>query len=261
MANVWTIYRREIGSYFASPIAYIFICAFLVVMGIYFFLFTGFFQRPNPDLRAYFIAFPLAFSLLIPPMTMRLWSEEKKSGTIEILMTLPIKCWEAVLGKFLAGYTVIALTLLLTLTVPLSISLVLQLDWGVVFTSYLGAFLLAGVCIAIGAWMSALTQDQIVALLAAMTFLFVLWGIGIPEVTQYVNNIADRLGETFGLVGRWFGAALSGVVNTLSWFGTFFHYQNFVKGLLKLVDVGYAIVMMAFFLILNNFAVEWRKFR
>lgn len=243
MGNVWTIYRRELGSYFASPIAYIFICAFLVVMAVYFFLFNQFFQQSNPDLRAYFGAFPLAFALLIPAVTMRLWSEEKKAGTVEILMTLPLNSWEVVLGKFLAGYTVLALTLGLTLTVPLSVALVLELDWGVIFTSYFGAFLLAGVYIAVGAWMSALTENQIVALLAAMVFLFVLWGIGIPPVTRALNTFVG-----------------GGLGNALGWFGTFFHYQQFAKGLLSPVDVVYSLSMMAFFLILNNFAVEWRKF-
>lgn len=244
MANTLTIYRREMGSYFSSPIAYIFICAFLVVMAVYFFLFNGFFQQSNPDLRAYFMAFPLAFALLIPAVTMRLWSEEKKSGTVEILMTLPLKSWEVVVGKFLAGYTVILITLLLTLTIPLSVALVLELDWGVIFCSYLGAFFLAGVYIAVGAWVSALTENQIVALLVAMVFLFVLWGIGIPPVMHALNSIPF----------------LEGIGTGIGWFGTFYHYQEFAKGLLNPVHIVYSLSMMAFFLILNNFAVEWRKY-
>ncbi len=184
MTNLWTIYRREISSYFTSPIAYIFICAFLVVMGVFFFLYTGFFAQANPDLRSYFGAFPLTFALLIPAVTMRLWSEEKKAGTIELLMTLPLRAWQIVLGKFLAGYTVITLTLVLTLSVPLTVSRVVALDWGVIFASYFGAFLLAGVYIAVGAALSAMTENQIVALLVAMVFLYVLWGNGFPLVVQ-----------------------------------------------------------------------------
>ncbi len=243
MSNTLTIYKRELGSYFTSPIAYIFICAFLVVMAVYFFLFNGFFQQQNPDLRSYFVAFPFAFALLIPAVTMRLWSEEKKSGTLEILMTLPFKSWEVVLGKFLAGYSVIALTLALTLTIPISVAFVLELDWGVVVSSYLGALLLAAVYVGVGSWISALTQNQIVALLAAMVILFVLWGIGIPQVMQAINtNIASGLG------------------NTIGWFGTFYHFQEFAKGVPGLVHFVYAGGLTAFFLILNNFAVEWRKY-
>jgi len=242
MGNIATIYKRELKTYFTSPIAYIFIIAFLIVMAVYFFAINGFFQQQNPDLRAYFAALPLAFALLIPAVTMRLWSEEKKTGTVEVLMTLPLRSWEVVVGKFLAGYTVVTITLLLTLVVPISIRSVVDLDWGVVLSSYIGALVLAGVYIAVGAWVSAVTENQIVALLISMVVLLVLWGASLPQVAAVLN----------GLVG--------GLGNVLSWFGTFSHYQNFVKGLINPVDLVYAFSMMVFFLILNNFAVEWRKY-
>ncbi|MBI4603558.1 MAG: ABC transporter permease subunit [Planctomycetes bacterium] len=242
MKNAWIIYRREIASYFTSPVAYIFICAFLVVMGVFFFLYNAFFQQANPELRSYFGAFPLSFALLIPAVTMRLWSEEKKAGTMEVLMTLPLKSWEVVLGKFLAGYTVIVLTLALTLTVPLTVAIAVDLDWGALFASYVGAVFLSGVYIAIGSWMSSLTENQIVALLAAMVFLFLLWGIGFPPVIRVMNGVVPGLGTGLG------------------WFGSSYHFENFIKGVVNPVDVVYALSMMAFFLILNNFAVEWRKY-
>jgi ABC-2 type transport system permease protein len=242
MGSVATIYKRELKTYFTSPIAYIFIIAFLVVMAVYFFAINGFFQQPNPDLRSYFAALPLAFVILIPAVTMRLWSEEKKTGTVEVLMTLPLRSWEIVLGKFLAGYTVVAVTLLLTFVVPFSIQFVVDLDWGVVVSSYIGAFVLAGVYIAVGSWVSAVTENQIVALLVSMVLLLILWGASLPQVAEVLN----------GLVG--------GLGNVLSWFGTYSHYQNFVKGLINPVDLIYAASMMVFFLILNNFAVEWRKY-
>ena len=241
MKNVWTIYRREIQSYFTSPIAYIFICAFLVVMGVYFFFLNQFFSQAEPDLRPYFWFLPLAFALLVPAVTMRLWSEEKKTGTVEVLMTLPLKSWEIVLGKFLAGYTVVFLSLLLTLSVPLSVQLVVDLSWGVILGSYLGAFLLAGVYIAVGAWLSALTENQVVALLVAMVIFIVLWSFSIPQVTEVLTNYLGEIGRVIG------------------WYGTFAHYQSFIKGIVNPVDIVYAVAMMAFFLILNNFAVEWRR--
>lgn len=243
MTNVLTIYRREMRSYFTSPIAYIFIVVFLVLMAVYFFFIARFFKSDNPDLRDYFIMLPFAFALLIPAVTMRLWSEEKKSGTVEILMTLPLRSWEVVLAKYLAAYTVIAIAILLTLSVPLSVSLVLKLDWGSVIASYVGAFLLAALYAAIGAWLSALTVNQIVALLASIVLFFVLWGIGLPMVMENVNS--------------YLGAAIG---NAIGWFGTFYHYHDFAKGLLRLVHFVYALSLTAFFLILNNFAVEWRKF-
>lgn len=242
MTNVLTVYRREMLSYFTSPIAYIFGIAFLVTLGVFFFLYNGFFSRASPELRFYFYILPLAFVLLIPAVTMRLWSEEKKAGTLEMLMTLPLKSWEVVLGKFMAGYSVILLTLLLTISVPLTVAMTVDLDWGVVFTSYLGAFLLAGVYIALGSWISALTENQVVALLVSMVFLFVLWGIGFPHVVDFFNGIQSGLGRAIG------------------WFGTSSHYEGFIKGIVNPVDIVYALSLMAFFLILNNFAVEWRKY-
>lgn len=242
MSNIFTIYRRELRSYFTSPIAYIFIVAFLVVMGVFFFFYSQFFAQATPDLRSYFGILPLTFALLIPAVTMRLWSEERKSGTVELLMTMPLRSWELVLGKYLAGYTVIVLTILLTLTVPISVSTVVSVDWGAICASYLGALLLAGVYIAVGAAISAMTENQIVALLVAMVILFVLWGIGFPGVTTALNSLVGGLGTTLG------------------WYGSSTHFEKFVNGTVNPVDVVYAVSMAAFFLILNNFAVESKKY-
>lgn len=243
MNSICTIYRREMRSYFSSPIAYIFICAFLILLGVFFFLLGDFFSRPNPDLRSYFWMFSLFFVVLIPTVTMRLWSEEKKTGTIELLMTFPIKSWQVVLGKFLAGYTVIALTCLLTLSVPLSVSAVVTgIDWGVVLSSYIGALLIAAVYIAVGAWVSALTQNQIVALLVSIVLLFMVWGIGFPQVVETLNRM------------------ISGSGSMLGWFGANYHYETFIKGQVSPVAILYCGSLTAFFLILNNFAVEWRKY-
>jgi len=242
MGNLSTIFWREFKSYFSSPIAYMFICAFLVFMGVWFFFYVSFFQRPNPDLRLYFFMFPFSYAILIPAVTMRLWSEEKRSGTAELLMTFPMKSWQIVLGKFFAGYGVMVVTLILTLLVPLTVATVVDLDWGVVATSYIGALLLAAVYTAAGSWTSAITQNQIVAFLLSMVLLFVLAGIGYPQVVDQMDRFVGGLGGALG------------------WFGTFYHFENFQKGLLNPVDVVYALSMTAFFLILNNFAVEWRKY-
>ncbi len=241
MGNLLTIYRREVRSYFTSPIAYIFVCVFLVLMGALFFFINQFFQQTSPDLRSYFQWLIFAFLLLVPPITMRLWSEEKKSGTMEILMTLPFRSWQVVLGKYFAGFTVVAATLLLTLVVPLSISLVLELDWGVIFTSYVGAFLMAAVYLAVGSWASAMTENQIVALLVSMVLLALLVTLGFPTVVDLLNE-------------------LLGIGTAISWFCAYPHYENFIRGLLNPVDFVYALSLTAFFLILTNFAVEWRKY-
>ncbi len=243
MRNVLTIYRRELASSFNSPIAYIFICAFLAFMSFLFFVFLRFFSNPNPDLRNYFEILPLVFVVFIPAITMRLWSEEKKQGTLELLMTLPLKTWELVVGKFLAGYTLVAISLLLTVVVPLSVSFVLPLDASALVASYVGAFLIAGVYLAIGAWMSALTENQIVAFMVSVVVCALVCFMGFPQVIEYIRgNVSDSVGKFVGYLG------------------TYFHYQKFAQGQVKLVDIIYSVGMIGLFLGLNNFAVEGRKY-
>ena len=243
MQNVWTIYRREFASSFNSPIAYIFISAFLAIMAFFFFIFYRFFSQQSPDLRIYFEILPLAFFVFIPAVTMRLWSEEKKQGTLEVLMTLPFKTWELVVGKFLAGYTIVGLTLLLTILLPISVSLVLPLDGTALIASYTGAFLIAGVYIAIGCWLSALTENQVVAFVVAVLACALVCFMGFPNVIDWINK------TLFDGLGRFVG-----------YFGTFYHYQKFAQGQIAAVDVIYALSMIGLFLGLNNFAVESRKY-
>lgn len=247
MANLLTIYRRECAAYFNSPIAYIVIVVFLIGMSAIFFPFLGFFGQPNPDFRIYF-EHPFSFAffsiLIIPAVTMRLWCEEKKQGTIEVLLTLPIKSWEVVMAKFLAGYSIVALALILTLTVPLSLWTVLDnFDWGAILTMYVGIILISGIYVALGACVSALTENQIVALLMTVLLTAIICFMGYP----FVMNAADQY-------------IFDGLGSFLGRFGTFFHYQNFAKGLLSPVDFIYSFSMMALFLILNNIFVEGRKY-
>jgi ABC-2 type transport system permease protein len=246
MANLITFYRRECSAYFNSPIAYILLIAYIMAMSFIFFPIVNFFSSPNPDFRAYF-EHPYAFSfyslVFIPAITMRLWSEERKQGTIEILMTMPVKAWEIVVAKFLAGYTIVVIAALLTLVVPLSISTVLTLDWGAVFTSYLGILLISAVYVAIGACVSALTENQIVAFMIAVMCSALVCFMGFPQVIQWADE-----------------NVVNGVGTFLGYFGTFFHYQNFAKGLINPVDLVYAVSMTALFLIINNVVVEGRKY-
>jgi ABC-2 type transport system permease protein len=242
MGNFLTIYRREMKSYFTSPIAYIFICAFLLLTSVIFFGLVGFFRMANPDLYGYFFFMPWVFAFIIPGLTMRLWSEEKRAGTVELLMTFPLRSWEVVLGKFCACYSVVLTTLILTFFVPLSIASVVELDWGVILASYLGSALIAAISTAVGCWASSLTQNQIVAFMVAMSVLVLITVIGwSPFVDQ---------------ASKWVGDLAVG----LSWFGTLYHYDNFQRGLVKVVGIVYSGSVLAFFLVLNNFAVEWRKY-
>ena len=241
MRNILTISRREVSAYFNSPIAYIFMILFIFILSFLFFVFFPFFSQTNPDLRNFFFWFPWVLSIFIPAVTMRLWSEERRSGTIELLLTWPLQAWEVVVGKYLAGLFVIAISLILTLVVPMSLSSVTSLEWGVVFTSYLGALLISSVYIALGSWASTLTNNQIVSLLIAIAFSLVMVGIGYPPVVKFLN-------------------ALPGLGNFIGWFGTDSHFREFSKGLINPVGLIYGFSLTAFFLVLNNLFVEGRKF-
>ena len=242
MRNILTIYRREIAAYFNSPIAYIFIFLFVAFMAFWFFVLNGFFKQQSPDVMNYFQIIPWVFAIFIPAVTMRLWAEEKRAGTIELLMTMPLQGWQIVVGKYLAGFTVICLTLLLTVIVPLTTSAVTSVDWGVVFSTYIGCLVIASVYIALGAWISTFTHNQIVALLVAVACSFLLAFLGFPPVVKHLNDFITGFG---GFVG---------------WFGTFYHFQDFTRGLVNPVGLIYAVSVTAFFLTLNNVFVEGRKF-
>ena len=243
MRNILTIFRREVAAYFNSPIAYIFIILFVFILGAFFFVLQGFFQQENPDLRSFFALFPWFLSIFIPAVTMRLWSEESRSGTIELLLTWPVQVWEVVVGKYLASLFVIAVGLTLTLVVPLSLAgSITSIEWGVIFTSYLGALLISSVYTALGAWTSTLSSNQIVSLLIAIAFSLVLVAIGSPPVVKFLNEIVDDLGKNIG------------------WFGTDHHFREFSKGLVNPVGLIYGLSVTVFFLVLNNLFVEGRKF-
>ena len=242
MRNISTIFRREVSAYFNSPIAYIFIILFVFILGFLFFVFFPFFSQTSPDLRNFFFWFPWVLSIFIPAVTMRLWSEERRSGTIELLLTWPVQAWEVVVGKYLAGLFVIAVSLALTLVVPLSLASVTTIEWGVIFTSYLGALLISSVYIALGAWASTLTSNQIVSLLIAIAFSLVMVGIGYPPVVKFLNGV-------------------EGLGNFIGWFGTDSHFREFSKGLVNPVGLIYGLSVTVFFLVLNNLAVEGRKYK
>ena len=173
---------------------------------------------------------------------MRLWSEERRSGTIELLMTWPLQTWEIVIGKYLAGLFVIAVSLALTLFVPLTLSSVTSIEWGVIFTSYLGALLISSVYVALGACASTLTSNQIVSLLIAIAFSLVMVGIGYPPVVKFLNGV-------------------EGLGNFIGWFGTDSHFREFSKGLINPVGLIYGLSDTVFFLVLNNLAAEGRKYK
>ena len=181
MHNVGTIFRREFASYFATPLAFVFIVIFLILVGIFAFYIGSFYERGQADLAPFFSYHPWLYLFLIPALSMRLWAEERKSGTIELLMTLPVTLWQAVLGKFLAAWLFAGVALALTFPMWITVNYLGDPDNGTILAAYIGSFLMAGGFLAIGACISATTRNQVIAFIftVVVCFLFLLAGFAL----------------------------------------------------------------------------------
>jgi ABC-2 type transport system permease protein len=193
MDMIRIIARRELGAYFATPLAYVFVLIFLMMSGIFTFYIGGFFERGQADLSAFFNFHPWLYLFLVPAIAMRLWSEERKSGTIELLLTLPVTRTQAVLGKFLAAWLFTGLALALSFPLWITVNVLGTPDNGVILSSYIGSWLMAGSFLAVGSCMSALTRNQVIAFITTVVvcFLFVLSGF--PMVTSTLSAWAPQL--------------------------------------------------------------------
>src|SRR5712675_2988188 len=182
MTRIFAIFRRELRGYFATPLAYLFIVIFLVMAGILAFFVGNFFERGQADLQAFFTFHPWLYLVLIPALSMRLWAEERKSGTIELFLTLPIRMTEAVIGKFLAAWCFAGIALLLTFPFWITVNVLGDSDNGVIPAGYLASWLMAGAVLAIGAAVSAVTKNQVIAFVVTAALVFVLTVAGTPTV-------------------------------------------------------------------------------
>ena len=238
MNQVMAIAKKEWRAAFLSPVALIFLGIFLAASLFVLFFLEGFFARNIADARPFFNAMPILLVFLTSAFTMRLWSEEARSGTLEVLMTLPMRIREIILGKFIAGLGLVAVALLITLPVPLTISILGDLDWGPVIGGYLGLLLLASAYLAIGMFMSSLTDNQLVALMMSLVVcgLFVLLGY-LPQVVQ------------MGLVTDEFLRAL----------GTGSRFESMLRGVLDLRDLVYYASLAGLFLVFNGLVLEVRR--
>ena len=238
--SVGAVFRRELGSYFNSPAGYVLIVFYLLVSNGFFFFVQDFFRAGQASMRGYFETVPWIFLFFVPAISMRLWAEEKKVGTLEMLLTLPLRESEAVLGKFLAGFSFLAITLACSLTIPVSIALVGRPDWGLIAASYAGALLLGAAYLSIGLWVSSLTESQVLAFIVSISLIFALLAAGVLPV---------YLGSLGWLV------AVCEYVSPLS------HFQNVIRGVLDSRDVVYYVSVIALFLFLNAKNIEARKWR
>ena len=236
MRNILIIFRKELRIFFDSPIAYIFIIAFLAFSNWLFF--RSFFIVGQLSMRDYFFFIPWIFLVFIPAVTMRLWAEEKKIGTIEVLMTLPVRNYEVVLGKFLASFSFVMIALALSFFLPLTLFFLGDVDFGPIIGGYVGACFLGGAYLAIGLFVSNLAENQIVAFIIAALLSFALFIIGEDLVLATLPN---------------------SLVPTFSFLGLGKHFVSLQRGVLDSRDVIYYISVIGFFLFLNTQSLESRK--
>ncbi len=192
MAVIRSIARRELRSYFATPLAYVFIVIFLVLTGLFTFYLGGFYERGQADLAPFFNFHPWLYLFLVPAIAMRLWAEERKSGSIELLLTLPVTLWQAVLGKFLAAWLFIAVALALTFPIWITVNYLGDPDNGVIVAGYIGSLLMAGGFLAIGSCISAATRNQVVAFILTVVICFLFMLAGFPLVLDLFSGLAAR---------------------------------------------------------------------
>ena len=242
MRNVGIIMRRELASYFATPLAYIFILIFLVLANAFTFYLGHFFEQGQADLQSFFYWHPWLYLFLIPAISMRLWAEERKSGSIELLMTQPVTLWEAVLGKYFAAWIFAGLALALTFPIWITVNYLGKPDNGTILAAYIGSLLLAGGYLAIGSCMSALTNNQVVAFILGVVACFIVLLAGAPMVLDAFRS--------------WSPQWLVDAIASLSFFT---HFESIKKGVIDVRDLLYFGMLGAFFLLATSIALDLRK--
>jgi len=242
MSPINVILKRELASYFATPVVYIFIIIFLMLSGVFTFYIGQFFERGQADLTSFFNFIPWLYLVLVPAVAMRLWSEERRSGTIELLMTLPISTFHIVLGKFLASWLFIGLALGLTFPLWLTVNYLGEPDNGVILAGYLGAWLMAGGFLAIGSCLSAMTKNQIIAFIMTLVVCFVMVVSGFPIVQDVFSSWAPL----------W-------LVDGVSNISFLTHFNAISRGVIDLRDVVYFVVLITAWLYATALVVDMKK--
>lgn len=242
MSPVLTIMKRELRAYFATPLAYIFIVIFLALAGSFAFFLGNFFERGQADLDSFFVFHPWLYLFLVPAVAMRLWAEERRTGTIELLTTLPVTSFQAVLGKFLAAWLFTGIALVLTFPVWLTVNYLGEPDNGVIAVGYLGSWLMAGAFIALGACMSALTKNQVIAFVlgAAAGFLFLMSGMEL-------------------VLAAFRGWAPPLVTDIVASFSFITQYGQMMKGVLELSSLLFFASLIGVCLLVNALLVDLKK--
>lgn len=229
--NIWCITKRELSGYFNSPVAYVFIVIFLLFANFFTFMLGQMFERGQANLEAFFTWHPWLFMVFVPAVGMRLWAEERRLGTLELLLTMPITPWQAIVGKFLASWIFLGLALALTFPIILTVNYLGSPDNGVIFAAYVGSFLMAGAFLAITCATSALTRSQVVSFIISVVICFALVLAGYEPAVDFLRSVA-------GLSDR--------LVEIVASFSVMTHFMNFQKGVLVIGDLVFFASVIGF---------------
>jgi len=242
MNLIRALFSRELQSYFATPVAYVFIVIYLVLMGTFTFYVGGFYERGQADLSSFFNFHPWLYLFLVPAISMRLWAEERKTGSIELLMTMPITAWQAVLGKYLAAWAFTGIALALTFPVWITVNYLGNPDNGAILAAYIGSFLMAGGFLAIGACLSATTRNQVIAFVITIVVCFGFLLSGFPIVLDLFSAWAPQV-----------------VVDGIASLSFMTHFANISKGVIDFRDLVYFGLLIGTFLYANTIVLQWRQ--
>lgn len=242
MNIISAIFRRELRSYFATPLAYVFIVIFLVLMGTFTFNLGGFYERGQADLQAFFNFHPWLYLFLVPAIAMRLWAEERKTGTIELLMTLPVTPWQAVLGKYLAAWAFTGIALALTFPIWITVNYLGEPDNGTILAAYIGSFLMAGGFLAIGSCLSAITRNQVIAFVITVVACFGFLLSGFPMVLDLFSGWAPQ-----------------SVIDGIASLSFLTHFANVSRGVIDFRDLVYFALLIGAFLYANTIVLQWKQ--
>ncbi|MSQ99056.1 MAG: ABC transporter permease [Xanthomonadales bacterium] len=239
---VKNIVGRELSGYFSTPVAWVFIVIFLVMSGVFTFYMGSFYERGMADLAPFFQFHAWLYLFLVPAISMRLWAEERRSGSIELLLTLPLTIWQAVLGKYLAAWLFIGLALLLTFPTWLTVNYLGNPDNGAISTAYIGSWLMAGGFLAMGSCMSALTRNQVVAFILSVVVCFGFLLSGLPMVMNVFSGWAPQ-----------------SMLDLIADFSFLTRFASISKGILDLRDMVYFALVIVSWLLANTIVLEFRK--
>lgn len=242
MNNIKTIFQREFSGYFATPVAYVFIVIFLFLTGTFTFYLGAFYERNQADLEPFFRFHPWLYLFLIPAIAMRLWSEERKSGTIELLMTLPVPIHQAVIGKYLAAWAFTAVAIILTFPMWITVNYLGSPDNTVILASYIGTLLMAGGFLAIGSCISALSKSQVIAFVISVVICFLFLLSGFPLVLDFFRAWAPQA-----------------VIDAIASFSFLTHFESIKKGVIDFRDLVYFLALICFWLYANVVVIEAKK--